>query len=138
MAAIRQQINIAAPIRTVWNALTTKEGLEAWWADEARVDANVGGRLVIKTEDDEGNLIEERGMFHKLRPTREIEIAWDSTGSAPTKGTRIVFQVARDADETRVRVVHSGGGILDDEEAREELDKWWRKMLKMLRRDLED
>lgn len=138
MAAIRQQINIAASIRSVWNALTTKKGLEAWWADEARVDPSVGGRLVITTEDDEGNAIEERGMFHKIRPTREIEIAWDSSSPAPTKGTRIVFQVARDGDETRVRVVHSGGGVLNDEEARGALDKWWRRQLRMLRRDLED
>jgi len=137
MAAIRQQINIAAPIRAVWNALTTKDGLEAWWADEARVDATVGGRLVITVDDAEGQPIEERGLFHKLRPTREIEIAWDSTSPAPTKGTRILFQVARDRDETRLRVVHSGGGVLNDEESREDLDKWWRRQLKMLRRDLE-
>lgn len=138
MPAIRRQINIAASPRTVWRALTTAEGLCSWWADDARVDAREGGRIVLQSEDDDGNPVEERGIFHELRPIRKIEIAWDSSSPAPTKGTRITFQVARDGDETLVNLVHSGGGPLDDEEQREALDKTWRQALLALRDALED
>jgi uncharacterized protein YndB with AHSA1/START domain len=136
MASIRQQINIAAPPRAVWTALTTEEGLTSWWVDRARVEARAGGRVVLWSEGDEGEL-EERGLFHALRPMRNIEIAWDSTSPAPTKGTRIHFTLARDGDETRVMVVHSGGGILEEEEERAELDKGWRQALRALRGALE-
>ncbi len=138
MAAIRQQLNIAAPPRTVWNALTTPDGLASWWVDEARIDPREGGRIVLISEGDDGEPMEERGMVHTFRPTRKLEIAWDNVGQAPTKGTRVAFQVARDGKETRISVVHSGGGVLDEEEAREELDKGWRSALKALRSVLED
>lgn len=137
MPSIRQQINIAVPARTVWRALTTADGLASWWVDEARVDARPGGRIVIKTEGDDGEPVEECGMLHELRPTRRIEIAWDSNSPGPHKGTRLAFQVARDGDETRLSVVHSGSGPLDDEEAREALDDEWRRALLALRASLE-
>ena len=137
MSAIRQQINIARPIRAVWTALTTADGLMSWWADDARVDARPGGRVVVFTEGDDGEPMEERGILHELRPTRKIEIAWDSNSPALTRGTRLLFQLARDGEETRVSMVHSGRGVLEDEEARDTLDKDWRRALRSLRDALE-
>lgn len=136
MASIRQQINIAAAPRRVWAALTTADGLKSWWVDEARVDAREGGRVVLISEGEEGQPVEERGMFHTFRPTRRVEIAWDGNSPAPTKGTRVEFNVARDGEETRVSVIHSGGA-LDDEEAREALEKGWKSALRALRSSLE-
>ena len=137
MSSIRHQINIHASPRAVWRMLTTEAGLLEWWADAARIDARDGGRIVVETEGDEG-MIEERGLFHELRPTRRIEIHWDSNSPAETKGTRLQFQIARDGGETRVALIHSGGGILEDEEARERLDKDWKAALKALRGALEN
>ena len=137
MAAIRHQVNIAVPTRTVWKALTTADGLMSWWADEARLDPRPGGVIVITTEGDDGEPIEERGVFHELRPTRKIEIKWDKGSQAPTAGTRITFQLAKDGPETRLSLIHSGGGVLDDEEARSVLDKDWNRALKGLRDTLE-
>ncbi|TNE87452.1 MAG: SRPBCC domain-containing protein [Deltaproteobacteria bacterium] len=138
MSSIRHQINIAAPARTVWRALTTEEGLTSWWVDEARVVAEKGGRIVLRSEGDDGEMVEEVGMFHEIRPTRKIEIAWDTRSPAPTAGTRVQFTVARDGDETRVSVTHSGGGVLDDDEARAALEKSWKQALRALRGSLED
>lgn len=137
MPAIRRTINIAAAPREVWKFLTTADGIKSWWADDARVDAREGGRIVLTAEGDDGKPVEERGIFHEVRPTRKIEIAWDNNSPAPTKGTRIEFQVAKDGDETQVNLVHSGGGPLDDEEQREALDDSWRQALTALRDALE-
>ena len=138
MAAIRQQINIDAAPRTVWRLLTTAEGLSSWLVDEVeRIDARNGGVVILKTMDDDGEMVEERGMFHEVRPTRKLEIKWDSNSPAPTRGTRVTFQVARDGEETRLSVVHSGPGILEDEEARAELEKGWRQAMRALRSSLE-
>ena len=137
MAAIRHQINVATNPRAVWRALTTEEGITSWWVDKARVDARSGGRIVLTSEGDDGTPVEERGMFHEVRPTRKIEIAWDANSPAATKGSRIEFQVARDGDETRVHVVHSGGAIMEDEAFRKTMDDSWRQALQSLRQSLE-
>lgn len=139
MAAIRQQINIATSLRSVWNAMTTGEGLATWLADEARVEPRNGGRVVlVHKQPDSDEVIEERGLFHVFRPTRDVEIAWDSSGKAPTKGTRVSLQIAMDGDEVRLRVVHSGAGILDDEVARDVLEKVWKDRLLKLRKRFEE
>ena len=137
MAAIRQQINIAAPQRTVWNALTTAEGWKSWWVDDARIEPREGGRIVFVSEDGEGKPVEERGIVHEMRPTRRLEIAWDSNSPARTRGTRLQFTISRDGDETRLALVHSGGGVLDDDAQRDTLDKEWREGLRTLRASLE-
>ena len=136
MSSVRQQINIAAAPRTVWAKLTTSEGLTDWLADSARVDSNEGGRLVLTMEGDDGEPVEERGLFHTLRPTRSVEIAFDRAGKGPWAGTRLSVQLARDGDETRVAVVHSG--FPDEEEERTAtVDGDWRVALKALRGCLE-
>ena len=137
MAAIRQQINIAAPQRTVWTALTSADGWKAWWADDARVESRQGGRIVLTSEGPDGNPIEERGIIHEMNPTRRLEIAWDANSPAATRGTRLQFTISRDGDETRLALVHSGGGVLDDDAARDTLEREWREGLKTLRQSLE-
>ena len=135
MATVRQQINIAVSARIVWNALTTAEGLTSWWVDEARVDTRPGGRIVITTEGDDGAPLEEIGMFQQLRPTRKIEITWDSNSRGPLRKTRLEFVLARDKDETRVAVIHSG--IEENEDDNAALEKEWRQALLALRSSLE-
>lgn len=137
MSSIRQQINIAAAPREVWRALTTEDGLKRWYADGVRIDARPGGRIVLTSEGADGAPVEERGIFHEIRPTRKIEIAWDDTSPAPTKGTRVEFQLAKDGDETLVNLIHSGGGALDDEAQRAEIEKSWRQALHALRDAIE-
>jgi uncharacterized protein YndB with AHSA1/START domain len=137
MAAIRQQINITAPLRSVWTALTTSEGWCSFWADEARVEGREGGRIVLTTEDDEGKPVEERGIFHEFKATRKLEIAFDNTGPARLRGTRLQFTISRDKDDTRLALVHSGAAILEDEARRDQLDKEWRSALRTLREALE-
>ncbi len=137
MASIRQQINIDASPREVWRALTSVDGWTSWYADDARVDARKGGRITLSMIGDDGEPVDEVGIYLTFRPTRKLEIAWDSTSPAPTKGTTLSFQVARDGAETRLALVHSGGGVLEDEQAREALVKEWRQAFRALRDHLE-
>ena len=117
--------------------LTTAEGWTSWYADDARVDGRKGGRIVLTSEDDDGEPVEEIGTILTFRPTSKFELRWDTTSPAETKGTVLTFSIAREGDETRVGLVHSGGGLLEDEEARERLDKTWRQSLQGLRDCLE-
>lgn len=137
MPSIRRQITIDASPRSVWAALTTGDGLAGWLVDEARIDARAGGRVVLKTEDAEGNAVDETGLLVTCRPTSKIEIAWDKASKGPWKGTNTQFSVARDGEETVVNLLHAGT-IFDEEAARTEADKQWRQALTALRDHLEN
>ena len=138
MAAIREQINIAVSPRVVWRVLTTAEGWTSFYADDARMDARKGGRVEFVSEDDEGEPVSEVGFIHTFRPTSRLEICWDNIGKAETKGTTLTFNIARDGEETRLSLVHSGGGVLEDEERRQVWAKTWRQAFRGLRDSLED
>ena len=137
MAAIRRHVYIANGARAVWQALTTTEGLEKCQAEEARVDGRVGGRVVLTGTDmdAEHDLV---GIIHTWRPTSKLEISWDSIGAAETKGSSVLFQIARDGEETKVSIVHGGGEALDDEERREKLNKAWQVALETLQALLDE
>lgn len=137
MPAIRRQINIAASPRAIWRALTTSEGLASWWVDDARVEEREGGRVVLNTEDDDGNPVEERAMIHTWRPTSHLEFAFDKIGQSDYKGSRVAFKLARDGDETCLTLVHSGGEALEDEGKRATMDTAWRQALSALQASLD-
>lgn len=136
MATIRQQILIDAGVRSVWNAITTPEGITRWWSTGARVDGREGGRVSL-THGEGEEMIEERGIVHRFRPTATFEILWDSTGPSPSRATSVQFQIGRGAGETKVHLQVGGGGVLDDEEARAALEEVWKARLLRLRETLE-
>jgi len=137
MAAIRRHVYIANGARAVWRALTTSEGLEKWLAEDARVDGRKGGRVVLTGTDldSEHDLV---GIIHTWRPTSKLEISWDNVGASETKGSSVAFQVARDGEESRVSIVHSGGAALEDEERRAKLDQAWKVALETLQALLDE
>jgi uncharacterized protein YndB with AHSA1/START domain len=137
MPAIRRHVYIAAAQRTVWNALTTSEGLTSWLVDDARVDPRNGGRVVWSYEGDEGEQLDDIGTILKWRPTSHFEIKWDRSNKGPTAGSRLSFQLARDGDETRLSLVHGGAEVFEDEEQRAALDKEWRQALTALQSNLD-
>jgi len=137
MPAIRRHVHIACTPRAAWRALTTSDGLEKWMADSARIDGRMGGRVVLTgTDFDEEE--DAVGIVHTWRPTSKFEIAWDKIGQFEARGSQFAFQVAKDGNETRVSVVHSGGEALDDEERREKLDAAWKQAFSTLQSLLDD
>ena len=137
MAAIRRHVHIAATPRAVWRALTTPEGITSWLADDARLEPRSGGRIVLNNVGDDGEPVEERGIIHTWRPTSHLEISWDRLGRPETAGSHVSFQVARDGNEVRLSLVHSGGEGLDDEQTRSALDREWKQALSALQGALE-
>jgi uncharacterized protein YndB with AHSA1/START domain len=135
MSMIRRQISIAATPRTVWNALTTAEGL-GWLGAEARVDARAGGRITLKVKS-AGDPVEETGIFHVFRPTAKLEITWDKFSKGPWKSMLTQVQVVRDRGETVVNVQHIGDA-LEDAAVRDGIDATWKRALMKLRDSLEE
>lgn len=136
MSTVRQQIVVDASSRAVWSALTTVEGISAWWGRAERCEPRDGGRLVV-VEGEGDDAAERRGSFLSVKPTRAIEIVWDGVGKADDKGTRLQFQIGRQDGETKVHVVQSGGALHDDEALSEVVDARWKAALLRLRSHLE-
>lgn len=138
MPAIRRHILIASSTRSVWNAISTPEGLSRWLVAEARLEPRSGGRVMLARIGADGLREEARGMVHKWRPTSHLEIAFDRLGDHPSRGSHVAFQVARDGDETRLSVVQSGGENLEDDAQVALLDDRWRKDLERLQTALDE
>lgn len=136
MPSVRRHVFIASPPRTVWAAITTGDGLAKWLASEARFDGRKGGRVVLTLANAEGEPYQLAGIVHRWRPTSQLEIKWDRAGDADFSSTRVQFQVARDGDETRLSVVHSGTA-LDDEAAQQRVDLGWRAAFAVLQSQLD-
>lgn len=128
MSVVRRQVSIAASPRTIWNALTTADGLNRWFGGSARVDSREGGRVSVDRGAGEAS-----GLFHTFRPTARIEIKWTD---GPWKGTFTQFSVARDRNETVVNLLHTGSP-LEDEALRGAVDGEWKAAFTRLRDGLE-
>lgn len=138
MASVRQQINVAVGPRALWRAFTTADGLASWWVDSGRIDAKEGGRVVLDTEDDEGNTLQECGIIRVYRPTRALEFTFDRAPETPWAGSTVKVALARDGADTRVVIVHSGKSeTFTDEAKRDALVREWRGALRSLRGALE-
>lgn len=136
MSKVRQQIVIDASSRAVWSALTTVEGLSAWWGRAERCEPREGGRIaLVEGEGDES--VERRGSFHAVKPTRVIELRWDDVGSADDRGTRVQFQIGRHDNETKLHVVQSGARLIETEGLTDLVDARWKAALLRLRDHLE-
>ncbi len=135
MSSVRHQILVDASSRALWRAVTTPEGITAWWADSARVDGREGGRVVITHQHEDG-AVELRGMVHKWKPTASFQILWDGPPNSPLKGSRVEFQIGRGDGESKVHVVLSGPAT-EDAELRAALDIEWRDRMLKLRSLLE-
>lgn len=131
MPAIRRQIMVGAAPRKAWAALASAEGLTSWWVDEARLEPRAGGRFWLRSEDEQGEPVEDRGIVHVWRPTSHLELHFDSVGKGPLAGTRLSFQVALVGEESRISIVHQGA-LLDEPEAHARLDTDWKRSLQAL------
>ncbi len=131
MSTVRRQINIDASPRTIWKFLTAPEELARWLGTEARVDPRAGGRYCLKVGGQE-----EVGMLHEFRPTGRLEVLWDKHSPGPWKGTRVLFQVARDGAESVVHIQHINPAF-EDAALRAPIDAFWKETLLKLRESLE-
>lgn len=135
MSTIRRQINIDTSPRTLWRALTEPEAL-GWLGTDGRVDGREGGRYQVRVTDMAGAAALESGMIHAFKPTGRLEVIWDRHSEGPWRGTRTLFQVARDGKESVVHVQHLSPAFTDAA-VRAPVDEFWRLALLRLRDRME-
>ncbi|WP_433798622.1 SRPBCC domain-containing protein [Actinomycetospora sp. CA-084318] len=112
---IERTIELAHPVERVWAAISTAEGLAAWFGDRAEIDLRPGGhaRLEWTAVDAQAELrIEHVDAPHVLAWTWRIE------GLPPDdlRRTLVEFTLVPTPTGTRLTVVESGFAQLGPEE----------------------
>jgi uncharacterized protein YndB with AHSA1/START domain len=103
MADILHRIGATATPREVYDALTTLDGLAAWWTSDTQGEPVPGGTIQFRFGDTGGfdmNVLDQR-------PNERVE--WQVTdGPAEWLGTRIGFDLKQEDDYTIVLFEHGG------------------------------
>jgi uncharacterized protein YndB with AHSA1/START domain len=120
---IQHEALIAAPVADVWDAMTTKEGVESWMVAHAEIDLRVGGRML--THYDANGVIGDENTIENtilsFDPQRMLSIkATKPPAKFPFKEalkamwTVIYFEPV---DSGHTRVICRGMGFGDDEQS---------------------
>jgi uncharacterized protein YndB with AHSA1/START domain len=110
---IERTVEIAHPPARVWAALTTAEGLSAWFGNEATVDLRPGGSAWMKW--DHGHTADMR--VERVEEPTVFGFTWHIYGlpEDDPRRTYVEFTLAPTDAGTRLTVVESGFAQLADD-----------------------
>ena len=117
---IERTVELAAPPEKVWAALTTAEGLAAWFGDEAAIDPRPGGSAWMKWN--EGHTAQMR--VERVEEPRVFGFTWHIFGlpDDDPRRTYVEFTLEPAGGGTRLTVVESGFAQLSAEAFHEAFD----------------
>jgi uncharacterized protein YndB with AHSA1/START domain len=121
------KITIDAIPAQVFEALTNSERLVAWWGDEVRVDAQIGGVY-------EATLPERRveATITTIEGPRKLSFAWPLAKEDRTVVTTVAYELYPRGPQTAIHVTHHSPEIVPGEWA-----ALWQQALESLKSYLE-
>lgn len=104
---IVRELLLNHPVERVWQALTTADGLAAWFGSSAEIDLRPGGRLWMRWEPPG---VEATMTVTVVEPPRRFGFQWGIDGLPQEHPHRndVVFTLTATAEGTRLHVVESG------------------------------
>jgi uncharacterized protein YndB with AHSA1/START domain len=118
---IERTVELAHPLGQVWAALTTAEGLGAWFGNEATIDLRPGGAARMRWN--------EQGFTAEMRVERVEEptvfgFTWQISGlpADDPRRTYVEFTLEPAGSGTRLTVVESGFAQLPEDVYRKAYD----------------
>ena len=117
---IERTIDIAHPPELVWTALTTADGLRAWFGQEAAIDLRVGGAASMSWTG--SHSVEMR--VERVEEPRVFAYTWQIPGlpEGDPRRTYVEFTLEPAGSGTRLTVVESGFAQLPSELVRPTYD----------------
>jgi uncharacterized protein YndB with AHSA1/START domain len=117
---IERTLDIAHPPATVWAALTTAEGLAAWFGNEATIDLRPGGSARMRWSGGET----ARMRVERVEEPRVFGFTWPIFGlpEGDPRRTYVEFTLEPSGTGTRLTVVESGFAQLPDDAYRKAYD----------------
>jgi uncharacterized protein YndB with AHSA1/START domain len=136
---IERTVTLARPPQDVWPALTTADGLSAWFGERATIDLRPGGAATMTfaggtTVDMRVERVEEPAVF--AYTWRLPDLPEDDP-----RCTYVEFTLEPDGDGTRLRVVETGFAQLPVDTRRDTYDshrEGWTRELAELAEHLDD
>jgi uncharacterized protein YndB with AHSA1/START domain len=118
---IERTVELAHPPRKVWAALTTAEGLSAWFGDEATIDLRPGGAARMRWTE-EGLTAEM--CVERVEEPRVLGFTWGIYGlpEDDPRRTYVEFTLEPVGAGTRLTVVESGFAQLPEDAYRKAYD----------------
>lgn len=143
--ALEKQVVIDASVDQVWDAWTTRAGIQSFFAPDAEIDARVDGafHIFINPYAEPGAKGADTMRYLALQPKSMLSFDWNAPPSIPaTRGQRtfVVLRFAPRGDQTVLTLFHTGWGDANgvDGKAWEEtyayFDKAWDGVLGSLQR----
>ena len=117
---IERTVEIAHPPAAVWAALTTAEGLSAWFGQEAAIDLRPGGSARMTWQS--GDTAEMR--VERVEEPTVFGFTWHIYGlpEGDPRRTYVEFTLEPDGAGTRLTVVESGFAQLPEDTYRKAYD----------------
>ena len=141
MSSLTLVRRIAARPSIVFEAMTTSEGLAAWFGPDdlpvvhAQVDAHVGGAYRVRFRRFDGSEHEACGEFLELVPPRRIVMSWRWAlgGAAEERGrtSRVEIEIRPIAGGTEVTFTHAA--LWDEASAQSHTGGWTGALDKLAR-----
>lgn len=103
---VKREIFIEKLPPVIWKALTEQESLRGWFAEEATVDLQIGGKYLSGWKDKQGNAAGPTEIV-ELAENRKLVYGWNFPGEGKS-GDEVTWELTRIGEKTRVNLKHSG------------------------------
>src|SRR5215213_9211631 len=105
MADILHRVGIKSSLDEVYKALTTREGLAAWWTNNTQGESKVGGVLKFRFSVDGAEIGGFDMKVLELQPAKRV--LWQVVdGPAEWIGTKISFELKQESEYSIVLFKH--------------------------------
>lgn len=141
---IYEEVIVDSSQAEVFSDWTTSEGIEAFFAPKATIEAKPGGmyELCFSLEAPKNSCGNDDGRILAIQPDAMLSFTWAMPPYMPEirphlTTVQILFEPV-DADTTRVRLFHTGFGTSDDwDQGRNYFVKTWPSVLELYRESKE-
>ena len=104
---ITHNLNIKASPETVYNAVSTHQGINGWWSKNCQVSETVGGDSILKF-DKQGTIVRMDFRTEQLIPNEKVIWTCIKNGNPMWIGTKIITEIKSTAHGSEVQFSHAG------------------------------
>jgi uncharacterized protein YndB with AHSA1/START domain len=136
---IVKSVTVSAPIKEVWRAWTTPEGMKEFLGVNANIELKFGGRFEILFSDEPpmGAQGSEGCQVLSFVPEKMLSFTWNAPPTQPAmrnQRTFVVLSFTEQGSQTTVELRHAGWGVGKDwDTAYAYFDRAWDQVLPLLK-----